>query len=719
MKKLFVTSLLVILSIPAIAADAGLASRPVPTLSVGPSAMDTEINTNITPQTGTSPFASATTTAEAWQIFESETQKILDEAKGKLKRSEYKKLSELRDELLGDKPGAAELDKKAKKEKAKKDKKNKKDKKDKKDKDSKNDTEEDASKVVTQRKLSKEEQEKKISELRDNATAMKEKEQSLANRTLGAAAIGATGIGGMQLASAISEQQADTDAEQTMKAYLATFTCNYADGKYFKGGEKDIQLPGSAELIALYSEYVTLANDLKTRKNALGIKPGIESETILEGATTGLYDDVNLGKTSGAYASLARALQNPDGEDAKMWAAQKEETAKKLKTGAITAGVGAVGGLIGNIAINARAPKERSAEINAKYEKLKKEIVIIQKKINRLPKPKCEDFNATGVWEDCKCNEANHIFSNGRCVDCGEGFKAIGKECVPKECELIGDVIGTAYDCQCHPDAEPQGNDCVCKLSGMKKENSCECVDNATKNAQNVCKCNDGYEESNNQCVPKAQCQLSATLADIEQCQCVENANDYDNDSICECTDGYEESDGKCIQIVAEDPKPIVINVPADTFFNSGDDKISDINKQKLIADIINTIKEQAPDEDAATLLSSSCITITGYADRSGAHLTGEKSNQRLSERRAQTVANILKQNANNELQDGVNLRVSGRGHTDCTKERYPTSTDYAKCRRVDISINSGTCNGSTPDSGQTLQNAIDAVASVVSRPQS
>lgn len=708
MKKLFLSSLLVILSIPAIAADApGLAARPVP----GPSAMDTPVNLNLKPG---SPFASAKTPDEAWQIFESETQKILDKVKNKLRHSEYKKLSALRDEMLAEKPSATELNKKTTTEKTKKEK----TKKEKKDKDSKNDTEEDASKVVTQRKLSKEEQEKKISELRDNATAMKEKEQSLANRTLGAAAIGATGIGGMQLASAMSEQQADADAEQTMKAYLATFTCNYADGKYFKGGEKDIELPGSAELINLYSEYVTLANDLKTRKTALGIKPGIESESILDGATSGLYDDVGMGKTTGAYASLARALQNPDGEDAKMWAAQKEETAKKLKTGAITAGVGAVGGLIGNIAINARAPKERSAEINAKYEKLKKEIVIIQKKINRLPKPKCEDFNATGVWDDCKCNEANHIFSNSRCVDCGQGYKAIGNECVLKECELTGDVVTGLYDCECHPDAEQQGNDCVCKLTGMKKENYCECVDNATKNAQNECECNNGYEESNNQCVPKAQCQLSATLADIEQCQCVENANDDDNDNLCECNDGYEESDGKCVEIVAEDPNPIVINVPADTFFNSGDDQISDENKQQLIADIIDTITEQAPNEDAATLLSSSCITITGYADRSGAHLKGEKSNQKLSERRAQTVANILKQKANNELQEGVNLRVSGRGHTDCTKAQYPTSTDYAKCRRVDISINSGTCNGSTPDSGQTLQNAIDGVASVINRTQ-
>ena len=56
------------------------------------------------------------------------------------------------------------------------------------------------------------------------------REQSLANRMLGAAAIGAGGIGGMMLASGIAEQRADADAERDMAAYLATFKCNYGAG---------------------------------------------------------------------------------------------------------------------------------------------------------------------------------------------------------------------------------------------------------------------------------------------------------------------------------------------------------------------------------------------------------------------------------------------------------------------------------------------------------
>ena len=187
--------------------------------------------------------------------------------------------------------------------------------------------------------------------LQQNLDQVRSREQSVANKILGAAAIGAGGIGGMMLASGLSEQQSDKDAENAMRAYLATFTCKYGD-KRVSGGETDVELPGGNELINLYSEYVTLANDLKSRKAALGIKPGIESESILEGAISGLYDDISDGKTSGVYTSLSRALSDPDGEDAAAWAAQKAESEKKVKTGSTVGGVGVAGGAIGNLIIN-------------------------------------------------------------------------------------------------------------------------------------------------------------------------------------------------------------------------------------------------------------------------------------------------------------------------------------------------------------------------------
>ena len=186
----------------------------------------------------------------------------------------------------------------------------------------------------------------------------KEREQSMENKLLGAAAIGLTGAGLSKTLAAAAEQKADEAAELDMAAYLATMHCNYAPGKNVKGGEKEVELPGANSLMPLYTEYVALANDLKVRKAALGMQPGIESEAILDGATSGLYDDVALGKTGGAYASLARALSDPNSEDAKKWAAQKGETSKDKKTGTALTATGAIGGAVGNLLIN----KDKSEE---------------------------------------------------------------------------------------------------------------------------------------------------------------------------------------------------------------------------------------------------------------------------------------------------------------------------------------------------------------------
>ena len=198
----------------------------------------------------------------------------------------------------------------------------------------------------------------RVNDLYKKYERAREREQSTENKLLGAAGIGATGIGGMMLAQSAAENAADDDAERAMQAYLATFRCDYGGGKTVRGGEQEIELPGGNELINLYSEYIALANDLKLRKEQLGLKPGIESEPILDGATSGLYDDIAVGKTGGAYTSLARALMDPKGADAAAWAAQRAETAKNLKTGAITAGVGAGGSAVGNLLINKDKDKE-------------------------------------------------------------------------------------------------------------------------------------------------------------------------------------------------------------------------------------------------------------------------------------------------------------------------------------------------------------------------
>ena len=180
----------------------------------------------------------------------------------------------------------------------------------------------------------------------------KDNEQSLANRTLTAASTAATGLGMMTMASAKAEQKADEEAEQDMKAYLATFKCEYGRGQSVKASEEEVTLPGGNELVNYYQEYKSLADNLKNTKKALGLRAGIESEVVYDKAESNLYKYSSVGKTDGAFTSLSRALTDNEGEDAAAWNAQKEETAQKVKTGTIAAGGGILGGVAGDAAIN-------------------------------------------------------------------------------------------------------------------------------------------------------------------------------------------------------------------------------------------------------------------------------------------------------------------------------------------------------------------------------
>ncbi len=243
-------------------------------------------------------------------------------------------------------------------------------------------------------------EQKYVADLHNNANAMRDTEQSTKNKTLGATGIGATGLGGMQMASAMAEQNADADAETAMRAYLSTFTCSYGDGKNFSGGTTNIELPPS-NLIDLKSEYLTLANDLRQRKIALELPFGIESDTVLDTTTSGLYDDIAIGKTDGAFTSLSNAIANPTGTDANEWTEQKSKTADNLKSGAIATGIGAIGSTVANMAINKDAPAERSAKIKSEYEsqrqKLESEISDTQLQLTAAidtNKQKIQEYNA-------------------------------------------------------------------------------------------------------------------------------------------------------------------------------------------------------------------------------------------------------------------------------------------------------------------------------------
>ena len=505
-------------------------------------------------------------------------------------------------------------------------------------------------------RLTEEQSKQRISELQENAQKMRDKETSTANKLLGAAGIGATGIGGMQVASALAEQNADADAETAMRAYLATFHCNYGDGKNIAGGTKNVEIPGGNELIGLYSEYVNLANNLKMRKTALGLRPGIESEPILDSATSGLYDDVSTGITSGAYASLARALQNPDGPDAIAWAAQKDKTADKLKTGAIVAGVGALGSLAGNLAINSGAKnRERSAEINAKYDALKQVFVAFEQEINNItPEPqKCSQFSGTtgtGNAPNCTCKNTNERFFADR-------------------------------------------DGCVA------------CPTNMTYNNSNECVCITGYHDENGTCVlDRPDCNLSGLKTD--KCECIENATAQNN--ICTCTDGYYDKNGKCEKVKnLEDGEEIYSKkFNSDQLFISGKSTLTDKAKA-AIKDLITNINKNTQAKEVIQS-GSYCITITGHTDRTKFRPGSSMNNQKLSENRANAVKNELI-SASNPLFSENNITTSGKAESECTTDKYPLPND-AQCRRVDIVINVGKC-GDQPSQSTAGTKAVTSSA--------
>ena len=199
----------------------------------------------------------------------------------------------------------------------------------------------------------------------------KAKEQSKENRTLTALTTAATGIGGMQLAQGLAEQKADKAAEQDMSAYIATMRCSYADGKSVKAGAEEIELPGAndSNIMKYRAEYMSLAADLKERKDALGMKPGIESEEIMDRAQMGLYDDEKVGISDGAYASLYRAqMQNSD-KDQQQIDADKKTSKTRVIAGGVAAGVGVVGGMVGDSLVNGKlGEKIKSANESAQTE---------------------------------------------------------------------------------------------------------------------------------------------------------------------------------------------------------------------------------------------------------------------------------------------------------------------------------------------------------------
>ena len=470
----------------------------------------------------------------------------------------------------------------------------------------------------------------KIDELRDNATAMRDKEQSTANKLLGTAGIGATGIGGMQMASAMAEENADADAERAMRAYLATFHCNYGNTKNIAGGERDVELPGGNELINLYSEYVNLANDLKTRKTALDMRPGIESESILDAATSGLYDDVAIGKTSGAYTSLARALMDPTGADAAAWATQKEETANKKKTGMITAGIGAAGSLVGNLALNSGKDKQNKVdEILNKYDKKKQLLDELESNVAAIP-PQIVPCPAGTTGEkqpDCTCTGNKKIFNpkTTTCEDCPGDLVVIDGKCkCPSDKPLSAPDSDKCYAMpqQCTPKCDLKSDPNLQVLLDC----SCTCQNNFDYKDGN-CTC-----EGANKRVVDGQCQI-VTVETVTETEII-----VEKETIVE-------------QILTETETITGATLPTDSLFDLGKSTLRDEAKLH-ISNFINELSENG--------YTNCSIQIDGYTDPLG----NPARNQTLSQQRAEAVKEYISSLNNSEINS---ITATGHGETKCT----------------------------------------------------
>lgn len=579
----------------------------------------------------------------------------------------------------------------------------------------------------------------KAAELRANADEMKAVEQSTENKLLGAAGIGAAGIGGMQVASALAEKNADEDAERDMAAYLATFRCDYGHGLNIKGGETGIELPGANNLIPLYQEYVNLANDLKVRKNALGMKPGIESEKILDAATSGLYDNQSIGKVDGAFTSLARALADPTGADAAEWAAQKDATAKKLKTGAIVAGVGIVGSAVGNAIIN-RNVDEKSDEIKRKYQPLKQ--VEKAPYTPQEPEGKCSNHDATGdkYPDDCVCNDKNKIFAgpDKGCIPCGEGreFNTQSGKC---ECTDSDRKYDEDQDkCVCKPPLTDVNGKCEtqkptepgCKLSGKIDKDKCECIANATA-INDVCQCDANfYDPGDNTCV---ECKKSENrVVKDGECVCDTNNGYFNSNGTCEkcdpnqhkeineegqcgCKKGYNpDGKGGCTLPIKAEPV-LTVKFKSDVLFDPGKHVLKAQGKEMLEEFKANLKTAESGTEIDLKNDSDYCVNIIGKTDRT--QYKNEKfkkdptnpgnQNMKLSQRRADAVKAALIDTVNEK-----NMVAYGIGQADCTVANNHTKDNDPDCRAVEVKLWSGSCDANMKNntSGGFIQGIKDTL---------
>lgn len=286
-----------------------------------------------------------------------------------------------------------------------------------------------------------------LADLQKNASAMTAKDTE--SRVLTAVSNTGLGVGGAQLGQALSEQSQDKTSLARMQTLLDSMRCDWgshtvkawtADGK--GGGSWATSVPvdpdGRANVDS--RDYANLACKIKFMKDSLGLKKGLESETDVEctedghggfhgritASTDGLYANQQINRGQSTFGSLATALSDTNSRDAQMRTAQQKATSDREKAGIAVAAVGGAA-MLGNAAVVNNwfgGAKESSAEINAKWEKLRQsQKTDLEQKINNnvVPQPPqvtCGQ-NTCSIIEGTKCigiETDKKADSNGNCI---------------------------------------------------------------------------------------------------------------------------------------------------------------------------------------------------------------------------------------------------------------------------------------------------------------
>lgn len=457
--------------------------------------------------------------------------------------------------------------------------------------------------------LPEEQSAERIDELQGVYNEAKANETSYANKMLGGASMGATGAGGMMLSMGLAEQKADNAAYEQMRGYVSTFKCNYGANNVEYSVEPT-QLPTSTELTNLYAEYVTLANDLKMRKSALGLRAGLESQPILDSATSGLYDDVSSGRATGTFTSLARAILDPNGEDAKRWAEQTQKSKNLIIAGGVTAGVGVVGGIVGNTLINKDAPNLQS--VRKKIDDINKKYAEFYKEFERV----ADDLGGTLRVEEIEEDSEKPEDPTGNNDDSSQG----DEEPVETE-EPDNQLNGFCKSC---PSLISTGTypKCFCRdINKTFNKMTCQCEDMSIKPTE----------------VPRIQPLVPTTI--------------IPGDSLT----GVDIKSHEPLST----PTDITLSIPGSTLFDTGKYIIKEQAKNSLrqLIDALNTLN--------TTLKQASYnVTVTGHTDTEGGK--NSNGNKDLSQRRANAVKDLLGAAAQ---QAGLTLNItpSGKAGTECT----------------------------------------------------